>query len=122
MSLYDRSRLEIGKEIGGRYPGVHHWEHFDPRLLVCEAYLLPNSVLESRTLNAGQHHQQQQLLQQQRANNPAISMMNVQMPMEQQQKETDDAAAASAAANSSSECLVVSMFFNSETGLLVYDS
>lgn len=108
--------MDIGKDICGRYPGVHYWEHDDPRLLVCEAYLLPNRLIEktknekasttgTRTLSKGFYLPQNY--------DASRSLANA-----------DDKAKAAAAelAASACECLVISMFFNLEKGLLVYDS
>ncbi len=41
--LLKRSKTDISKQVCGRYPVLHSWEHSDPRLLVCEAFLLHNS-------------------------------------------------------------------------------
>ncbi|CAF0790150.1 unnamed protein product [Brachionus calyciflorus] len=94
-TAYEKSKLEIGKEICGRYPSVHHWEHYDPRLLVCEAYLLPNSVID-------QAKKSQQ--------NKNKLMASTNFSKDDQNKVV------------SSECMIVSMFFNVDKGLLVYDN
>lgn len=90
--------MEIGKEIGGRFPGVHYWEQDDPRLLVCEAYSLPGSILEKvkNNLKSG--------------GKTSARLDN---------STTQDEAGNYFMTN---ECLVVSMFFNADKGLLVYDS
>ena len=85
---------------------MHHWEHFDARLLVCEAYLLPNSVIEAskkfKSLNKKQKF------------SFSSNLTNKELPSRPDEANTD--------LNMSSECLVVSMFFNPDNGLLVYDS
>jgi hypothetical protein len=40
---YFRSKQDIGKDVCGRYPGFHYWEHTDPRLIVCETFLQHNT-------------------------------------------------------------------------------
>jgi intraflagellar transport protein 140 len=114
-NTYEKSKIEIGKEVGGRYPSVHHWEHFDPRLLVCEAYLLSSSS----------NNDQQRKLKKQAPIRPSLPSFNNQFKAitgqtgtyKQQPTEEDIIAN-----NKSAECLVVSMFFNPDCGLLVHDS
>lgn len=102
-----RSRIDIGKQISGRYPGVHYWEHDDPRLLVCEAYLLPNSFIEKAK------NEKNNLLKNNQRNK------GFYLPSDT----TDEKKSSSVSATSTSgECLVVSMFFNIDKGVLVYDS
>lgn len=97
--------MEIGKEISGRYPGVHYWEHDDPRLLVCEAYLLPNSILD-KSKTKSENESKTKI---------AHEFMTNQQHFANQQQASEQLYV-------SSECLVISMFFNMENGLLVYDS
>jgi intraflagellar transport protein 140 len=105
--------LEISKEICGRFPGVHHWEHYDPRLLVCEAYLLPNSVLEAAKKRKQQQQQQQKNLKMLTINKESLSL-NANKSAEADENKEE--------LNVSAECLIVSVFFNNDSGLLVYDS
>lgn len=42
--MIKRSKQDIGKEVCGRYPGLHYWEHTDPRLIVCEIFLQHNNT------------------------------------------------------------------------------
>ena len=102
-----RSKIEIGREICGRYPGVHHWEHHDPRLLVCEAYLSPNTASKIPRFN-----------EKNKSVPPPKKVSSYQAIGydEQQQKAAIDQL------NKTAECLIVSVFFNSDHGLLVYDS
>ena len=84
---------------------------------MCEAYLLPNSILESK--------KKQQLNNKNDRNYDMSTKANFSTPFDpqslnkgksQDQNQNEDEL------NSFSECLVVSMFFNPESGLLVYDS
>jgi intraflagellar transport protein 140 len=101
--------MEIGKEISGRYPGVHYWEHDDPRLLVCEAYLLPNSLIERVKKSEKQAAARTAL-----SDKPSFFISET--PNSQQNAADDQQNSVS------NECLVISMFFNIDKGLLVYDS
>ncbi len=135
---------------------MHHWEHFDSRLLVCEAYLLPNSVIEQKkvaslkkSFKAGSSKNQIQQQQQQRkgqdgsrsnfrqyGSGPSVDSLS----NDQTQKGINDSTIGinpndfqslsdstnnnenESSSSINSECLVVSMFFNADKGLLVYDS
>ena len=102
---------------------MHHWEHFDSRLLVCEAYMLPNSVIESSKKANALKNSKQNFPLSAKANflhyaadvNSAVANSN-----KEEQRKANEAAEDELTTNS--ECLVVSMFFNQEKGLLVYDS
>ena len=110
-----RSKIEIGKEVCGRYPGVHHWEHFDPRLLVCEAYLSPNG--SKKPLPKDKISNEKSFPMSTTANFPSFAnQFTKSQDQVQLSSKTDEDK------NENAECLVVSMFCNSENGLLVYDS
>lgn len=85
-------------------------------MLVCEAYLLPNSVLDAKK----KQQEQQKLVNKFDRNKTSFpnsfdhQSLNKSTTQEKIQTEDDS--------NPFSECLVVSMFFNPESGLLVYDS
>ena len=112
--------MEIGKEISGRYPGVHHWENYDPRLIVCEIYALPNSLLnkkqdqqaEKSFKDIGQNNQ---------TNKANFSFAN-QFKSINTNQELKQLEGSPAELTKSAECLIVSIFFNTDKGLLVYDS
>ena len=119
-TYFNRSKIEIGKEICGRYPGVHHWEHFDSRLLVCEIYALPNSNIAKKNAEVKDHFKQTQQASAASKTNFSFAQQFNSINTNQQLKpnleqETENL-------NKSAECLVVSIFFNQENGLLVYDS
>ncbi len=83
---------------------------------MCEAYLLPNSILESK--------KKQQLNNKNDRNYAMSTKANFSTPFDPQSlnKGKSDQNQNEDELNSFSECLVVSMFFNPESGLLVYDS
>jgi hypothetical protein len=103
---------------------VHHWEHFDSRLLVCEAYLLPNSVIDqSKKSSEASNKSKNSFPLSAKANFLHYANVN---GISNNTSGASDAKKAEEAADAeqtaSSECLVVSMFFNPDKGLLVYDS
>lgn len=36
-----RGKDQAAKDIAGRYPISHYWDSHDPKLVVCEAHILP---------------------------------------------------------------------------------
>lgn len=38
-----RGKDQAAKDIEGRYPITHHWDAHDPKLVVCEARILPKT-------------------------------------------------------------------------------
>ncbi|BFZ17235.1 hypothetical protein BsWGS_20274 [Bradybaena similaris] len=38
----ERGKNQAAKDIAGRYPIVHYWDPAEPKLCVCEAWILPN--------------------------------------------------------------------------------
>ena len=119
---HEKSKIEIGKEVCGRYPGVHYWEHFDARLLVCEIYALPNGSLNKKLDEQKDRYfkQLQSTTAASKANFSFATQFN-NINTNQQLKQSTKAETESNS-NKSAECLVVSIFFNPENGLLVYDS
>lgn len=95
---------------------MHHWEHFDPRLLVCEAYLLPNATLDAKKKEQKTKAADKAFPMSTKANFSFANQFTVSKhePPKAQKNEENS--------NETQECLVVSMFFNSDSGLLVYDS
>ena len=110
-----RSKIEIGKEVCNRYPGVHHWEHFDPRLLVCEAYLSSNALQAKKSLAKDKKSNEKSFPMSTKAT-LFPSFANQFVKSHDQNQMIDENS------NETTECLVVSMFCNAENGLLVYDS
>ena len=107
-TYFNRSKIEIGKEICGRYPGVHHWEHFDSRLLVCEIYALPNSNIAKKNAEVKDHFKQTQQASAASKTNFSFAQQFNSINTNQQLKpnleqETENL-------NKSAECLVVSIF------------
>ncbi|XP_053388212.1 LOW QUALITY PROTEIN: intraflagellar transport protein 140 homolog, partial [Mercenaria mercenaria] len=43
MSDADRGKDQAAKDIAGRFPITHHWDAHDPKLVVCEARILPRT-------------------------------------------------------------------------------
>ena len=106
----------------GRYPGVHHWEHFDPRLLVCEAYMSSNAVQAKKSTNNKDKKFGDKKFSDKSF--PMSTKANMYPSLSNQFAKSHDQTQQSAVENSneSAECLVVSMFCNADHGLLVYDS
>ena len=101
----------------GRYPGVHHWEHFDPRLLVCEAYLSSNALQARKSTNKDKKFNEKSFPMSTKANMfPSLSNQFTKSHDQNQATNVTDNS------NEIAECLVVSMFCNADNGLLVYDS
>ncbi len=123
-TAHEKSKIEIGKEVSGRYPGVHYWEHFDSRLLVCEIYALPNSGLAGKKKEVQTRSSGYQMTN----NNTAVSKTNFSFATQFNNINTNNQLKQNVkveteeSSNRSAECLVVSIFFSPENGLLVYDS
>ena len=98
---------------------MHHWEHFDSRLLVCEIYALPNSNMAKKEEQKDRQYKQSQPSMASRTNFSFAQQFNSintnQQLKPNLEQETENL-------SKSAECLVVSVFFNQEKGLLVYDS
>jgi hypothetical protein len=87
---------------------LHIWEHTDPRLLVCEAFLFHNST-DKITTNVTDQNEE----------------TDFAGPVSVNSKFAESAYAWLLYFffyTSKPECLVISMFFNNEVGLLVNDS
>ena len=44
--FYSRGKDQAAKDIAGRYPISHYWDSHDPKLVVCEAHILPKAELK----------------------------------------------------------------------------
>ena len=41
ICFLSRGKDQAAKDIAGRYPISHYWDSHDPKLVVCEAHILP---------------------------------------------------------------------------------
>ena len=99
---------------------MHYWEHFDPRLLVCEIYALPNSATTKKKEEIINRYQMQHKANSNKTNfsiATQFSNINTNQQLKQTVKPEVEINR-----SRSAECLVVSIFFNHDNGLLVYDS
>ena len=91
----------------GRYPGFHYWEHTDPRLIVCETFLQHNTSNSSYGTNSYPDPPKQS----DNISEPVKKTKSFKIIVNLRNK-----------INIKADCLIVSMFFNSDTGILAYDS